>query len=88
MVNLFDESARMKKILNRHTYIPSYNMPGLFVEKGGAAIRTWGFVISNAEDCLSDILMRNRGEEKAMKTSWQTWITVNNCTIKWKDGLG
>jgi hypothetical protein len=40
----------------------------LLVEGGGVAIGTWGFVISNAEDCFSYILMRNWREEKAMRT--------------------
>jgi hypothetical protein len=67
MVNLFEESARLEKILNSRTYIPSHNRPGLLVG-GGVAIGTWGFVISNAEDCFSYILMRNWREEKAMRT--------------------
>jgi hypothetical protein len=31
--------------------------------------------------------MRNWREEKAMRTRWKTWTTVNNYTIKWNDVL-
>jgi hypothetical protein len=66
MVNLFKKFARMKEILNSRTKITSHNRPRLLEEEGRVVIRTWSFIIPNIKDCLLNILMRNRREEKAM----------------------
>jgi hypothetical protein len=67
----------MKEVLNGCIKIPSHNRPSL-LEEGGVAVRTWGLLILNAEDCLMNILMRDWGEEKAMRARWKKRGTPNN----------
>jgi hypothetical protein len=77
----------VKEVLNSRTKIPAHNRPSL-LEEGGVAIRVWGLLILNAKNYLMNILMRDRGEEKAMRARWKTRATLNNCTVKGNNGLG
>jgi hypothetical protein len=87
VTNLLEKLARVKEVLDGSTKLPSHNRPSLLEEERGVAIWTWGLLILNAKDCLTNIITRDWGDEKIVGARWKTRATSYNCTVKRSRGL-